>query len=68
MKDKHPCPNCGKPMVENPKWRGHWTCPDSLKPLNSGPPYKFKCYGMAFEPHAVEEFNQELLRLIALRN
>lgn len=42
-----PCPKCGKPMVEAPKFPGLWQCPDYRTPINDGPPFEFKCRGIA---------------------
>jgi hypothetical protein len=65
MKD---CPKCGKPMVENPKWRGHWMCPDYTTPINEAPPFQYRCTGQYFTQAAVDDFWRESLRLTAQRN
>lgn len=43
---QHPCPLCGKPMVEAPKFPGLWTCPDFEHPINKEPPFSYLCTGM----------------------
>jgi len=70
--NKHECPKCGKPMIEmnsvlpdeKPGWPGLWICPDYREPINSTPPFKFKCDGMEVEDKAAEAFNKEVVKRI----
>ena len=64
----HYCPECGKPMAEEPKWRGLWTCPDSKVRLNSAPPYQFKCNGLQLTDEGAALFHNEMLRLVSAGN
>ena len=64
-----PCPKCGKPMLEEPKWPGLWRCPDYSAPINTdGPPFFYKCRGMEVTEEASEAFHNEMHRIIAERN
>lgn len=40
-----PCPKCGKPMAEEPQFKGLWMCPDYKLAINSRPPFRYKCTG-----------------------
>lgn len=62
------CPQCGKPMAEEPKWKGLWACPDSKIRLNDEPPYQYQCDGMELTEEGVEAFNAELWRIHTARN
>ena len=61
-----PCPICGKPCVEQTKWPGLWVCEDHVTPLNSAPPYRYKCQGMVVDREAVRTFFAEIDRLARL--
>jgi hypothetical protein len=54
-----PCPNCGKPMEEQPKFKGLWTCPDKI-PINDAPPFQLKCDGMELTEEGAAEFEKVL--------
>lgn len=58
-----PCPKCGKPMVEAPKFPGLWQCPDYRVRLNDVPPFEFKCTGMELTREGAEALEVEILRL-----
>ena len=65
---EHPCPNCKKPMIEEPKFPGLWMCPDGKIRLNDSPPYRFKCEGKELTDGGAEAFHRELCRQSAERN
>jgi hypothetical protein len=62
------CPQCGKVMEEQPGWSGLWICPDYKKPLNSAPPFKFKCTGAELTEEGADAFDAECLRYISKNN
>lgn len=64
----HSCPKCGKPMSEQKKFSGLWTCPDFKNPLNNAAPYRFKCNGMFIEDRAVKEFEDACWEIVQRRN
>jgi hypothetical protein len=68
LENTRPCPECGKPMIEEPEWKGLWTCPDSKIKLNDAPPFRFKCDGKELTNEGVEVFETEYIRLIAQLN
>lgn len=63
-----PCPKCGKPMAEEPKFKGLWMCPDGKIRLNETAPFAFKCDGMKLTNAGVKALENELLRQHLLRN
>lgn len=69
MGQDHPCPKCGKPMIEQPKWEGLWTCPDYQKPIGKrGKVFVYKCTGMKILKKGVQAFDREVEKLIAESN
>jgi len=62
------CPKCQKPMIENPKWPGQWSCPDYKKALNDRPPFRFKCTGQHLTEEGEALFEDALLKAQASRN
>lgn len=62
MNQTHPCPNCGKPMIEAPKFPGLWTCQDFRQPLNAGPPYRYRCTGSELMTQGANTLERELTR------
>lgn len=69
MPEAYACPKCGKPMEENPNWKGQWSCPDYKQALNTdGPPFRFKCDGQHLTDHGAALFDEELRRQHAARN
>jgi ribosomal protein L37AE/L43A len=64
----HPCPKCGKPMSEQKKGSGLWTCPDFKTPINHEPPYQFKCTGMEVEAFTAKDFEETCWKIIQRRN
>ncbi len=53
----NPCPKCGKPMAEQPRFKGLWMCPDYINALNPdhGPPFDYRCDGMELTDDGAEE-------------
>lgn len=69
MTTDRPCPNCGKPMIEDrDKWPGLWFCPDTKVLLTDSPPYLRKCKGMEITDEGCEVFDKACWDLIASRN
>lgn len=65
---KHICPQCGKPMVENPQWLGVWFCPDYIEPINDRAPFKYKCEGLEISDAAADECDADFMRMLCQRN
>lgn len=55
-------------MVEQPKFKGLWMCPDFDKPINDRPPFKFKCTGMHLTEKGAREFTGAMALAIAQTN
>ena len=68
MKKPKPCPICGQPLVEQPKFPGLWLCPDYVTPLNDRPPYQYRCTGTHLPAAGAKHFDAELLKLIVQKN
>lgn len=68
MTENMNCPKCGKPMIENPKWRGQWSCPDYRKALNDAPPFEYKCTGMTITQSGADAFDEAVLKIQIARN
>ena len=65
----HPCPQCGKTMLENrEKWPGLWYCPDNTIILNDRPPYLRKCTGMDVTQEGCDALEDTMITMIAERN
>ncbi len=64
----NPCPKCGKPMEEAPKFPGLWQCPDYKWPINDRPLYRFKCCGMEITPQGYADIEAEIMKLIIQSN
>jgi hypothetical protein len=63
-----PCPFCGKPMEEQPKFPGLWMCPDYRNPINDAPPFEYKCRGIEMTDEAAADFEELLTRKYIERN
>ena len=63
MQEVKPCPKCGKPMHEEIKFFGLWSCPDSKIILTDKPPYLRKCDGMELTEEGSQAFEDELKKL-----
>jgi len=63
-----PCPDCGKIMQDVPNMEGMEICPDFKTPINSKPPFKFKCTGMVISDKFVEDFDRLLWKEIQQSN
>lgn len=68
MIEVKPCPKCGKPMREQPKFRGLWTCPDYQHAINDAPPFQYKCTGMELTPEGQSALQDEIFKIQIKRN
>lgn len=55
-------------MLEAPKFRGLWQCPNYIKPINNAPPFEYACTGMEITEEGVAEFDKELLKAYMTQN
>ncbi len=55
-------------MIENPKWKGQWSCPDYRVALNDKPPFEYLCTGMEITGEGAALFDKAALKLIIANN
>jgi hypothetical protein len=55
-------------MAEQPQFPGLWLCPDYKTPLNTKPPYVYKCKGMELTEKGAADLENEINRLVAQSN